>query len=146
MAGHQDLIASVPLFAKLPPKSLDRIDRIMVEREFPDGAEIVREGEPGAGFFIIEDGTVEVLRGDGPTHVASLSRGAYFGDMALLDGRPRSATVRATGTVRCLAMTRWDFLAEVRSDPDIAVELLEELSLRIRELERRLSDAERVNA
>ncbi len=140
MAGHQELLASVPLFAKMNRKSLDRLDRIIVQREFSAGTEIVREGDTGAGFFIIQEGTAEIVRSGGVL-IATISVGDFFGDMALLDGHPRVATVRAKDNVTCLVMTRWDFLAEVRGNPDIAQELLEQLSLRIRELERRLSEA-----
>ena len=138
MPNNQELLKSVPLFARLPEKTLDRLDRILVERQYAPGAEIVHEGDMAAGFFLIMDGRVDILRGDGPSPVASLTKGAYFGEMALLDGRPRSATVRAAEQTRCLAMPRWDFLAEVKSNPDIAVELLETLSLRVRDLEQRL--------
>jgi CRP-like cAMP-binding protein len=136
MAGDQELLASVPLFAKLNRKTLDRLDRILVEREFTAGREIVTEGDVGAGFFLIKDGSVDVVRGENT--LAHLKKGGYFGDMALLDGRPRSATVRAVEDTTCLVMTRWDFLAEVRSNPDIAIELLEQLSLIVRDLEKRL--------
>jgi CRP-like cAMP-binding protein len=140
MAGNVDLIGSVPLFAKLPPKTVERIDQLTVEREFPAGAEIVVEGEGGVGFFLIASGRAEVLqKGDsGPR--GTLSRGDAFGEMALLDGGPRSATVRALEATRCLVLTRWHFLAEVRTNPDLAIELLETLSLRIRDLEARLDE------
>jgi len=111
MAGHQELLASVPLFAKLNRKTLDRLDRIMVQREFPAGKDIVTEGDTGAGFFLIENGKVEVIHGS--TLLATLGKGDYFGEMAMLDGRPRVASVRAVETTTCLVMTRWDFLAEV---------------------------------
>lgn len=136
MAGHQELLASVPLFSKLNKKTLDRLDRIVVQREFPAGKDIVTEGDTGAGFFLIESGEVEVIHGS--TVLATLGKGGSFGEMAMLDGRPRVASVRATQPTTCLVMTRWDFLAEVRSNPDIAVELLEQLSLIIRDLEKRL--------
>lgn len=138
MAGNTELLATVPLFAKLNAKTLDRLDRILVERKFEPGAAIVTEGDAAAGFFLIKDGAVDVTRGEG-VKLAQLGRGQYFGDMALLDGHPRSATVTATSTTTCLVMTRWDFLAEVRSNPDIAIELMEHLSLKVRELEERIN-------
>jgi CRP/FNR family cyclic AMP-dependent transcriptional regulator len=139
MSDHDHLLSSVPLFANLPKKTLDRLGRIVTERQFPAGTEIVKEGEVGAGFFLIKDGSVEVLAKDG-THLSTLKRGEYFGDMALLDGRPRSATVRALDATTCLVMSRWDFMAEVRHNPDIALELLEEMSQRVRAAEARLAD------
>jgi CRP/FNR family transcriptional regulator, cyclic AMP receptor protein len=137
MAGNQELLASVPLFAKLNRKTLDRLDRILVEREFPAGKDIVTEGDVGAGFFLIKEGSVDIMRGD--TKLDTSKKGDFFGDMALLDGHPRSASVRANETTTCLVMTRWDFMAEVRSNPDIAIELLEHLSMIIRELQHRVN-------
>lgn len=137
MAGNQELLASVPLFAKLNRKTLDRLDRILVEREFPAGKDIVTEGDVGAGFFLIKDGSVDIMRGD--TKLDTLKKGDFFGDMALLDGHPRSASVRANETTDCLVMTRWDFMAEVRTNPDIAIELLEHLSMIIRDLQQRVN-------
>ncbi len=135
-----ELLASVPLFAKLPKKTIERFGRIVAEREFPAGTDIVKEGDASAAFFMITDGAVDVFRGPHHTPLATLKSGAFFGEMALLDGHRRSATVRATAPTKCLVMTRWDFLAEVRQNPEIALELLESLSLTIRELEKRLPD------
>ena len=144
MAGNTELIGSVPLFAKLPEKTIARIDQLVVEREFPAGSEIVIEGEGGVGFFVIADGRSEVINRAGEAPVRTLKRGDYFGELALLDGGPRTVTVRAADTVRCLVLTRWHFLAEVRTNSDLAVELLEALSARIRDLEARLEQANRV--
>lgn len=139
MSDHDQLLASVPLFANLPQKTIDRLGRIVTERQFPAGSEIVTAGEVGAGFFLIKDGGVEVLSKEGQ-HLSTLKKGDYFGDMALLDGHPRSATVRATKPTTCLVMSRWDFVAEVRHNPDIALELLEQMSQRVRAAEARLAD------
>ena len=135
MSGNRELLASVPLFAKLPKKTIERLDRIAVEREFPAGTEMVKEGEAGVGFFLIVDGVAEVRHAQSTSPVRTLIARDFFGDMSLLDGHPRSATVAAIAPTRCLVMTRWDFLAEVRQNPEVAIELLETLSLRVRELE-----------
>lgn len=139
MSDREELLASVPLFANLPPTTLDRLRRVMVERQFPEGAVIVSEGEVGAGFFLITDGLVEVVSGPAKASRGTFKRGDYFGDMALLDGRPRSATVRALEPTTCLALTRWDFVAEVKLNPELVLELLEEMSRRLRALESRVS-------
>jgi CRP-like cAMP-binding protein len=139
MSDHDHMLASVPLFTNLPKKTLDRLGRIVTERQFPAGTDIVNEGEVGAGFFLITDGAVEVLSKDGQ-RLNALKKGDYFGDMALLDGRPRSATIRATDPTTCLVMSRWDFMAEVRQNPDIALELLAEMSERVRAAEARTTD------
>jgi CRP/FNR family transcriptional regulator, cyclic AMP receptor protein len=139
MSDRDQLLASVPLFADLPKKTLERLDRIMTERTFPAGTDIVNAGEVGAGFFLITNGAVEVVSKEGQ-HLSNAKKGDYFGDMALLDGHPRSATVRATEPTTCLVMSRWDFMAEVRQNPDIALELLAEMSQRVRAAEARLAD------
>lgn len=136
MSGNQNLLTSVPLFAKLPKKTIDRLDRLMVEREFPAGAEMVSEGEAGVSFFLIKSGKAEVIHGQ--QNLRTLGPGEYFGEMTLLDGRRRSATVRAVEPTDCLILTRWDFTSEVRSNPDLALELLEGISVRLRDVEEQL--------
>jgi CRP/FNR family transcriptional regulator, cyclic AMP receptor protein len=135
MAQHQDLIASVPLFAHLPVKTIDDLTKTAVERHYAPGDEIVTEGQAGVAFFVIGEGAVEVVHGCSRTRTSQLHAGDYFGEMALVDGRRRSATVRALTAVTCLALTRWDFMALVRSDAELAVGLLEEMSRRLRSLE-----------
>ncbi len=133
MSSVQRSLTSVPLFEKLPPASLRRLEALASVREFPAETEIVKEGDAGVGFFLIVDGTAEAVHG--ATVLRALRPGDYFGEMALLDGERRSATVRAKTPVRCIVLTRWDFLAEVRSNPDLAVGLLETLSRRLRTAE-----------
>ena len=135
MAGHQHLIASIPLFSRLPPESINEIDTVAIERHYEPGAEVVTEGEGGVAFFVVVDGTAEVAHGQGEAASSPLRPGAYFGEMALVDGHQRSATVRATTPLTCLVLTRWDFLAILRSNADLAVELLEAMSARVRTLE-----------
>ncbi len=142
MTGHHDLLASVPLFSRLPRETIDDLARGAVERQYAPGVEIVTEGESGIGFFLIVDGTAEVLHGHDGAPVSTLGPGAYFGEMALVDGQRRSATVRAATPLTCLALTRWDFLAVVRSDADLAVELLEQMSRRVRAAEARIAELE----
>jgi CRP/FNR family cyclic AMP-dependent transcriptional regulator len=140
MSGHHDLIASVPLFSNLPKKTIDRLDRLLVERDFPEGHQIVKEGDEGVSFFLITEGTAEVRHGGQVLN--HLKAGDYFGDIALLDGQRRSATVTATSPVHCGVLTRWDFIAEVRSNPDMALELLEVMSHRLRDIQDKLGAAQ----
>jgi CRP-like cAMP-binding protein len=133
---RQALLASVPLFAHLTEDSLHRIAALLVERQFPAGTEIVHEGERGIAFFVLVSGAVEVVRGSGQ-HAAGC-----FGEMALLDDAPRSVTIRALAPSTCLALSRWHFLAELKSDPRMAVELLQLLSRRLRAAEQRLEERE----
>jgi len=80
-------------------------------RTFKDGEVIIREGDPGAAFYIIEKGRVVVTKGNPPVEVKSCSEGDYFGELALLTDQPRAANVRAIGQVRVLYLRREDFSA-----------------------------------
>jgi CRP-like cAMP-binding protein len=132
------MLAAVPLFRDLPKRTLERLDRIAVSRSFAAGEPIVKEGDEGVGFFLITEGQVEVTRGG--TALNTLRQGDFFGEMALLDNHRRSATVTATAPTTCLGMSRWDFVAELRSNPDLAVEMLQVMSRRLREVDERVSE------
>ncbi len=137
MSATLDLLARVPLFKRLPRKTLQRLERIAVAREYKAGEDIVREGDRGAGFFLITQGKVEILKGG--SRLNTLGAGEFFGEMALLDNHPRVATVRALEDTACLALSRWDFVAELRANPDLAIEMLEAVSARLRQLEERIT-------
>ena len=132
MVGNQELLQSVPLFARLPRETIERLGRLAIERHFDAGADIISEGDAGVGFFLILSGSAEVRHKGNPQPIRRLGPGDYFGELALLDGRPRSATVTASEPVRCLALSRWDFRAEVSQNSELSFALLEALSLRLR--------------
>ena len=142
MPDRIDFLVAVPLFAGLPKKTLEHLDTGFVERHYPAGADIVTEAEGGIAFFVIVDGRAEVRHGESAAPVRELKRGDCFGEIAVIDGRSRSATVRAAVPTTCLALTSWDFMAEVRSNIDLAVHLLKVMTARVRDLESRLADAE----
>lgn len=105
-------------------------------REYPDGHVICRQGEQGDRMYVIQSGRVTVLLEDGETEVviAQLKAGDIFGEMALFDRQPRSATVRAAGAVRILTLDKRAFMRQVHEDPSLAYRMLEAMSLRIRRL------------
>jgi CRP-like cAMP-binding protein len=143
--AHEESLAAVPLFSRLPRKDLSRLGRAVVERKYKKGETIVKEGEQAVAFFIIVGGKAEVVRSANTKksqHLAELGAGQFFGEMALLDGLPRVSTVRATEETSCLVLSRWDFVAELRTNPHIAVEMLPILSRRLREVEDRLMEAQ----
>jgi len=142
MPDRINLLESVPLFAGLPKSTLERLDTGMVERHYPAGADIVTEDKGGVAFFVIADGRAEVRHGESATPVRALKRGDCFGEIAVIDGRARSATVRAAVPTTCLALTSWDFMAEVRSNIDLAIHLLKAMTAQVRDLEARLAQAE----
>lgn len=137
-----DIMSSVPMFARLPKKTLDRLAAIATERHYKPGTDIVTEGDAGIAMYVIADGSAAVVHPGEASPRATLNKGDSFGEMAIVDGRPRTATVRATTDVTCLALPRWDFIAEVRADDDLAMELLNRMSARIRELEGRVQELE----
>ena len=141
--GHEEVLRDVPIFSELGRRDLSRLSRLMVPRPFKAGDVIIKEKDQAAGFFVITSGKVEVVRGvdsSKPYTLATLGSGDFFGEMALFEGYPRSATVRALGDTECLAMTRWDFTAELRTHPEIAVGMIRVLVRRLRDVEVGLSE------
>lgn len=133
-----ETLRNVPLFQDLPSKSIDRIAKFARSRVFQAGETIVKEGDEGVGFFLVTKGKVDITRGG--TSIAQVGEGGFFGEMALLDNHRRSATVTAIGEVETLAIMRSDFLAELRNNADLAVELLSVLSKRVRDLDQKLAE------
>jgi CRP-like cAMP-binding protein len=124
MSETTDLLAKVPLLSSLDQKQLERLARDFSERTFPAGSVVVREGDThGMGFFVVADGEGTVTVGG--KEVGKIARGSYFGEVALISDRTRTATVTATTDLRTLVMTFWDFRAFVKSDADVAWKLLE---------------------
>ncbi|GAB4329307.1 MAG: hypothetical protein Kow0010_13570 [Dehalococcoidia bacterium] len=132
-----DALAQVPLFRELPKKAIERIEKLAHPRTFEKDHVIVKEGDEGVGFFLITSGRVQVTRGD--TTLASLGPGEFFGEMALLDNYRRSATVTAAEPTETIALLRSDFIAELRSNPDLAESMLKLMSRRVRELDEKLA-------
>jgi CRP/FNR family cyclic AMP-dependent transcriptional regulator len=127
-------LARSPVFSGLDEKQLKTLVRFCVERSFAKGEKIVREGESGIGLYLILEGQVQIERGGKP--LARLGSGQFFGEMALLDEQPRSADVIALEQTNCLLMTRWDFRAVVKTNPEIAINIMRELARRLREVEK----------
>jgi CRP/FNR family transcriptional regulator, cyclic AMP receptor protein len=139
--SHEDALAKVPLFSELGRRDLRQLAQSAVERRYKAGQTIVEEGEKAVAFFVLIEGKAEVVRSVGSEHPRRLNEvapGGFFGEMGLLDGEPRAATVRALEDCVCLVLARWDFVAELRSNPHMAVAMLPVLSRRIRELDKRL--------
>jgi CRP/FNR family transcriptional regulator len=128
----EDTLANIDLFADLEKSDLSRLAQATVVRNFKKGDVIVNEGEIGVAFYIIAKGSVEVVKGG--QVVGTLSEGSFFGEMALFDNHPRSASVRAASDCECLVLTKWDFNAEMSQNASIAVAMLAVLARRIRSL------------
>ncbi len=134
VAKHGDLQAfmrDVPLFKGLLRSELDRIALVMNPRPMSAGDVICTEGEPGREFYLIEVGEATVERGG--QILAKLSTGDYFGELALLDGGPRSATVRALSDGRLYVLNDQSFTAVLNEVPALAQKLLAALARWVRE-------------
>ena len=130
------VLKDMPLFADVPMRHLRKIAALTKEVEFAAGMPIVRFGERGDSFFVVLEGGAAVVR-PGRVPKVRLGPGDYFGEMALLDGAPRSATVVAENEVRCLRLATVPFLKMLRNEPDIALALLKQLAGRVRETQSR---------
>lgn len=131
------LLKKAPLFSRLGEKGLKAIQKTATEKEFRKGTKIVAEGSAGVGFYLILEGSAEVSRSG--ERLAKLGAGAFFGEMSLLDGEPRSADVIALEDTACLVLSPWAMKGIVAANPDVALGMLEELARRLRETDRALS-------
>ncbi|HZQ65290.1 MAG TPA: Crp/Fnr family transcriptional regulator [Gaiellaceae bacterium] len=130
MAAPTELLRSVPLFNGLSNRDLGRLAQSFKERTFPAGETIATEGTGGVGFFVIGEGEVSyVVNGE---EVGRGGPGEYFGEIALIDDGPRSATVTAASDVTAYGLTSWEFKPLVEENAAIAWELLQVLAKRLR--------------
>lgn len=102
-----ELLRSVPLFSSLPDHDLKQVADRMKEVHFPSGTAVAKQGETGVGFHLLVEGTAEVSKNG--TRLTTLSHGGYFGEIGLIDGGVRSATVAAASDLTTLALVSWDF-------------------------------------
>ena len=131
--GRAEFLATVPLFAKCDASELRAI--VGAGRDVPHsaGQVICREGEAGVGMHVVTDGEVEVqVKGKSQSR---LGPGSFFGEIALLDGGPRSATVTASTDVNTFSIPSWSFRTILESQPHLTLKLLEVLCSRIRKNE-----------
>jgi CRP-like cAMP-binding protein len=130
-----ELLSRVPLFGGIARKQLSKLVERMSKRTFSEGELAIEEGQGGAGFWLIEGGTATVsVRGN---EVRKLGPGDYFGEIALLDDGPRSASVTAESDLSCLGISAWEFKAFVAEHPDAAWAVMGTLARRLREAEAR---------
>ena len=125
-----DVLKKVPLFAGLDKRELEQIAATMRERRFSAGDTVTEEGAGGAGFFVVEEGQADVLVDGQPRW--TIGAGDYFGEIALLTGSDRTATIKATSEMVCWGMTPWDFRPLVESNSAIAWKLLTAMADKLR--------------
>src|SRR5919206_3374743 len=135
-------LKNVKLFAELSPESLAKLGTCLKTAEFPPAEVIVREGAPGVSMYIIKSGLVEVRKKDPATGidflVAQLTEGAAVGEMSLLTGKPRSATVTTVQPTVVFTLTRADFRNLLTQHPEISLGLARILAERLEDATRQV--------
>jgi CRP/FNR family cyclic AMP-dependent transcriptional regulator len=126
-------IAAVPLFEGLSKKQLRRISALMTRLDLPAGKVLTREGQQGYEFVIVLEGEVDVRHED--RVVAARGPGEYVGEIALLDKRPRTATVVATTPVSVEVLSRPEFMSLLAQEPELSEQILATMAQRLADLE-----------
>jgi CRP/FNR family transcriptional regulator, cyclic AMP receptor protein len=132
-----NFLSNVPLFATLPMRHLKKFAMRFHEATYEAGDAIVEQDKPGIGMHIVMSGAAKVVRKreDGTElQIDVLLPKSFFGELSLLDNEERSASVIATEKTVCLGLRKYDFLDELREEPEIAIEMLRELARRFRRL------------
>ena len=135
-AADLQIITRIAVFRGLKPETVEHIIAPATVALVQPQECIFHQGDPATAFFLVTKGRVEVLASSGrkkATKVKELGRGSFFGEMALIDGARRGATVKALTDTECLVLPRRAFLAELRANPRIAVSMLPALSMQARE-------------
>jgi CRP/FNR family transcriptional regulator, cyclic AMP receptor protein len=137
-----ELLRAVPLFSELSEPELERISQVAVPRSFPADTRVFHEGDQSDACYIVRSGACRVTREhpDGRAiTLANLGPGAIFGELAMLDGESRSASVEATEDAELLALPAGDVRALLREHPEMGEKLIVALTRRLREANERLT-------
>lgn len=137
------LLSQHPLFAELRSELIDRLSSHSVVQKIRRGTTIFTKGDPGSGLFAVCVGTVKISvpSADGKDAVFNLvHEGEIFGEIALLDGRPRTADATAVTDCELMAIDRRDFIPLIHSQPEIALKVIEVLCARLRHTSEQLED------
>lgn len=126
-----ELIRGVALFSALSPRSLGQVADLMEEISFPARRYIVRQGQVGTGFYLIASGRARVERGD--RTLSRLGPGEFFGELSLLDQRPRMAHVVTEEPTTVLALASWDFTRLLERNAKLTLAILKEVARRLRD-------------
>ena len=132
-ARIDEQLAAVPLFEGLSKKELRRISSLMTRIDRPAGQVLTTQGQVGCEFFIVLEGEVEVRQGD--RVIATRRAGEYVGEIALLDRRPRTATVVAVTPVSMEVLSRREFMSLLAQAPELAEQILATMAQRLIDLE-----------
>lgn len=135
------MLSGIPLFSKLQESSLRALAEHSSRLQCGRGEVIIREGEHDGRLFIIIDGEVEAVKNYGRKNEIKLRRmnsGSYFGEMSLIDALPRSASVIAFTDTKLLSLDRANLHRTIDEHPSMAIELLQVLTVRLREMEKKM--------
>jgi len=137
MSIKRTALRNLSLFAGLTEEELTVLTALLRETHYPKNSVVCQEGEPGESLLLITQGKVKVvLLGEQgqETILTTINEGSFFGELSLINGAPRSATVITLDKSTFLQMTREAFLSALRTDPNIAMKVLVHLSVRVRDL------------
>lgn len=127
-----ELLKNVPLFSGLSRKQLRSVSGLSEQVRFGAGRTVVQYGSRGTAFFVIAEGNAKVMVGYSNRVLARLGPGDFFGELALLDGGPRTASVISETPLVTVRIARPEFRKMLTRHPDVALKMLEELSGRLR--------------
>jgi CRP-like cAMP-binding protein len=133
-----NVLTTVPLLDGLSKRHLSRIADLATQQRFPAHTDIVRAGEPGSAFFVILDGSATVRRTG--RRSTKLGPGEFFGEMAVLDGAERTATVTSDSDIEVMVIGRTDLLRLLETEPKLAVAMLTSMAARLRATQSSPSD------
>lgn len=138
MKAQIELLGSVPLFSLTPKKQLRTIAQEFTSRKVREGEQLAEQGQYGREFYVVVSGSAR-CEVDG-REIRKFGPGSFFGELALLAGGPRSATITAETPMELLVLDRRDFTVLVRTTPDVAVKILESLAARLQEADHQVTN------
>ena len=130
-----EALRSVPLFASLDDDAARDLRSLLSDKTVPQNTRLFRQGDKGDAMFLIESGRVRISirdEDDAEVILAELAQGDFFGEMSIIDGRQRSADAKVIEDARLAILSRDSFLSFVRTNPDVALEMLSALTDRLR--------------
>ena len=130
-----EALRSVPLFASLDDDAARDLRSLLSDKTVPQNTRLFRQGDKGDAMYLIESGRVRISirdEDDAEVILAELAQGDFFGEMSIIDGRQRSADAKVIDDARLAILSRDAFLSFVRSNPDVALEMLSALTDRLR--------------
>jgi CRP/FNR family transcriptional regulator, cyclic AMP receptor protein len=138
MRAQIELLGAVPLFSSTPKKQLRTIAQEFKSRKVPEGKQLAEQGEYGREFYLVVSGSAR-CEVDG-REIRTFGPGSFFGELALIAGGPRSATIIAETPMELLVLDRGDFTVLLRAAPDVAIKILKSLAARLQEADHQVTN------